>query len=364
LGEVGEPKASREGGLHSAVEPAKAALAAFRAVLAADPPHPDEPAVRLTVANLRFAAGEVTEAAREFKRVRESHPPEPVMVAATYNLGLVRHRDREWAVARQLFSDAADLGAHTPAAAVAWWWVGRTELDVGNLDACAAAWNRADESPDKEITAAALLGRVFLKLLNGETERAEKFLHGQRLANVDPIPALGEVFHGYFRFAAKPTELNRSELVTAIRHADLGKPFGPAGQLMFGGWLGEAGEGKEMLAVYEAAAETARGEWAVRLALGAGEYHYSSGDRTAAKCRFVAVAATDSGEYGDRARVRLAELALTAGRADECVAYCRQVLNRDHTDRSDTLRLLGRGYEQLNRPRAAAECFAGRLPTQ
>jgi hypothetical protein len=39
------------------------------------------------------------------------------------------------------------------------------------------------------------------------------------------------------------------------------------------------------------------------------------------------------------------------------------VLKRENVDRTDTLRLLGRGYEQLNRPRAAAECFAGRLPT-
>lgn len=348
----------------SAGEPTAVALAAFNAVLAADPPHPDEAAVRLAVANLRFRAGELDAAGREYKRLRESRPPEPVVVAATYNLGLIRLRGGEWAVARQLFTDAADLGAHTPAAGLAWWWAGRAELDSGNPDACRKAWDRADESDDREMTSAVLLGRAFLALLDGETERAEKLLHGQRVANFDPMPSVRDVFACYLRFADRPTGLNREDLATAVRHAEFGKPFGPAGQLLFGGWLGEAGRGKEMLTAYEAAAETTRGPWAVKLALAIGEQLYATGEKTAAKGRFTAVAASDGGQKGDRARLRLAEIALADGNADECVRLCRQVAARDNEDKTVVLRLLGRGYERLNRPRAAAECFAGRLPTQ
>lgn len=357
-GEAGTPPTT------SAGAPAAAALAAFNAVLAADPPHPDDSAVRLAVANMRFRAGELDDAAREYKRVRESHPPKPLLVAATYNLGLIRHRRGEWAVARQLFTDAADLGVHTPAAPVAWWWVGRTELDVGNEDACRTAWERADQTDDREMTSAVLLGRVFLLILDGQDERASKVFHGQRLANIDPMPALGEAFHRHFRLADHPTRLKQEELAAAVRHADYGRPFGPAGRLVFGGWLGDAGERKEMLTAYDAAAETARGKWAVRLALASGEALYAGGEVTAARGRFTTAAAFDAAAHGDRARVRLAEIALTDGKADECVRFCRQVLARDHEDREAVLRLLGRGYERLNRPRAAAECFAGRLPTQ
>lgn len=349
----------------SATDPTKGTLTAFGAVLAADPPHPDEPAVRLVVAGLRFRAGEVDEAAREFKRVRDSRPPEGVMVTATYNLGLVRHRAGEWAVARQLFTDAADLGVHTPAmAAVAWWWAGRVELDTGNLVACQKAWERADAADDRQTNTAAALGRVFLKLLDGETERAEAALHGQRIANIDPMPAVAEMFECYFRFTHKPSDFSRDQLATAVRHAESGKPFGPAGQLLFGGWLGAAGRPAEMQKVYATASESAPGIWGVRIALAAGEGLFAAGDKAAAKSRFTAVAAADRGEYGDRGRLRLAEIALADGRADECVRLCRQVLARDHEDRTTVLRLLGRGYERLNRPRAAAECFAGRLPTQ
>lgn len=347
----------------SATDPILAAGAAFAAVLAADPPHPDEAAVRLTVANLLFRGGRTDEAAREYKRLREGHPAEVVQVAAMYNLGLIRHRKGEWAVARQLLADAADLGAHTPAAGVAWWWAGRCELDAGNVDSCRTLWTRAGELGDREAFSAALLGRAFLLLLDGETERAGKVLHGQRLANRDPIPAVGEVVECYLRYADRPTELKRNELIAAVHHAEFGKPFGPAGQVLIGGWLGEAGEGKEMLVAYEAASETARGIWAVRLTLGTAEHLYAAGDTKVAASRFTAVAAADGGEYGDRARLRLAEIALAAGRADECVRFCRVILKREHEDRTTVLRLLGRGYEQLNRPRAAAECFAGRLPT-
>jgi tetratricopeptide (TPR) repeat protein len=348
----------------SASAPPAAALAAFTAVLAADPSHPDDSAVRLAVANLRFASGELEEAAREYKRVREAHPPKPLLVAAAYNLGLIRHRYREWALARQLFTDAADLGVQTPAAAVAWWWVGRTELDAGNEDACRAAWERADQTDDREMTSAVLLGRVFLMLLDGQEERASKVFHGARLANVDPMPAVGEAFRRHFRLTDHPTRLKREELAAAVRQADYGSPLGPAGRLVFGGWLDDAGEGKEMLAAYDAAAETTRGRWAVRLALASGDHLYARGEVPAARGRYTAVAAADAGEHGDRARVRLAEIALADGKADECVRFCRQVLARDHEDRDAVLRLLGRGYERMNRPRAAAECFAGRLPTQ
>ncbi len=348
----------------SAGNPTATALTAFSAVLAADPPHPDDSAVRLAVANLRFQAGELDDAAREYKRVRDAHPPKPLLVAAAYNLGLIRHRRGEWALARQLFTDAADLGVHTPAAAVAWWWVGRTELDAGNEDACRAAWDRADLSDDREMTSAVQLGRVFLMLLDGQEERANKVFHGQRPANIDPMPAVGEAFHRHFRLTDHPTQLKREELAAAVRHADYGLPFGPAGRLVFGGWLGDAGEGKEMLTSLDAAAETTRGKWAVRLALASGDHLYSRGEVPAARGRYTAVAAADGGEFGDRARVRLAEIALADGKADECVRFCRQVLARDHEDRDAVLRLLGRGYERMNRPRAAAECFAGRLPTQ
>lgn len=364
VGHVGEPKASRGEGPPSATDPTTAALSTFSSVLAVDPPHPDEPAVRLAVANLKFLAGDLTDAAREYKRVRDGHPPEPVQVAATYNLGLIRHRAGEWAVARQLFTDAADLGAHTPAAAVAWWWVGRTELDVGNAAACRQAWDRADQTSDREMTSAVLLGRVFLLLLDGEVARAEKMFHGQRVANYDPMPAVAEAFHCFFRLTGHPTRLKRDELIASVRHADLGQPFGPAGRLLFAGWLGLAGESNEMLAAYDAAADTTRGHWAVRIALASGEHLYAAGDPAAARGRFVAVAVADAGELGDRARVRLAEIALLKGDAAECVRLCRQVLKRDHEDREVVLRLLGRGYERLNRPRAAAECFAGRLPPQ
>lgn len=345
-------------------DPAAEAAEAFAAVLAADPRHPDEPAVRLAFANLLLRAGNTDAAVREYKTIRESHPPQAVLLAATYNLGLIHHRRGEWAVARRLFADAADLAPGTTASALGWWWVGRTLLDTGDADGCGEAWERADATTDNRMRTAVLIGKVFLHLLAGESVRAAKLFHGRKLANSDPIPAVAEAFACYFRYADARTAGRGDAVAAAVHRAGDGEPFGPAGRLLFGGWLGEVGRPAEMAAVYEAAAETASGPWAVRFALATAEHLLAGGKTDEAARRFAAVAAADAGERGDRARVRLAEIALGEGRPAECVRYCRQVLARDHEDRDGVLRLLGRGYEQLNRPRAAAECFAGRLPAQ
>lgn len=179
-------------------DPAATAAEAFAAVLAADPPHPDEPAVRLAFADLLLRAGNADAAAREYKAVRESHPPQAVLVAATYNLGLIHHRRGEWAVARQLFTDAADLAPGTPASALGWWWVGRTLLDTGDPDGCGEAWERADATTDNRLRTAVVAGKVFLHLLAGESERAAKLFHGKKLANSDTVSAVAEAFACYF----------------------------------------------------------------------------------------------------------------------------------------------------------------------
>lgn len=345
-------------------DPVDATAIAFAVVLAADPPHPDQPTVRLACANLLFRAGQLDAAAREYKRLRESHPPPAVQFAATYNLGLVRHHKGEWALARQLFTDAADVAPGAPSAGLGWWWVGRTLLDTGDTDGCRQAWGRAEVAADKEVSSAVLVGKVFLLLMAGESERAAKLFHGKKVANSDPQPAVADAFACYFRYADTSSATRGEALAKAVRMADGGQPFGPAGQWLFGGWLGETGHADEMAAVYEKASETARGPWAVRFALATADHLLASGKTDEAAPRFAAVAAADAAASGDRARVRLAEIALREGRPAECVRYARAVLARDHEDRDEVLRLLGRGYEMLNRPRAAAECFAGRLPQQ
>ena len=51
----------------------------------------------------------------------------------------------------------------------------------------------------------------------------------------------------------------------------------------------------------------------------------------------------------------------TASVASACAA---RPLDRAAADRDDVLRLMGRGYELLDRPRDAADCFAGRTPAR
>ncbi len=330
----------------------------LRAVLTADPPHPDQPAVRLAAANLLLRAGMRTDATREYDALRKSTPPAPVLAAALYNLGLMKLRTHDWALARQHLTDAADLSARTPAAAVAWWWVGRAELDRGDTDACRAAWERAEATADRDTSAALDLGKVFLMVMDGQTERAAKILHRMGGKVAEPVPQLCEAFASYFRYRDAPTDARQGLLAGAVKAAGYGDAFGPAGVWIFGSWLRHA----DRTAIYDTASDTARGEWAIRFALALGEQRWKDGNTTDAAARFAAVATADAGERGDRARVRLAEIAFARGEPAECVRLGRVVLRRDPDDRADVLRLVGRGYEKLGDARAAAECFAGRLP--
>jgi hypothetical protein len=83
-----------------------------------------------------------------------------------------------------------------------------------------------------------------------------------------------------------------------------------------------------------------------------------------ARQRYLAVAATDPKGLGAQAELKLAGMALRQGDPAECLRRCWAVLDRPGVDRADVLSLMGRGYEQQRNYRLAAECFAGRVPTE
>ncbi len=323
--------------------------------------HPDVFAVRLAAANLAFADGRVVEAGREFQKLKADHPPAMVAVAAHYNLGLCLQRAQNAIAARTAFQDAADLGRGTRYENLGWWWVGRMELDAGQLADARKAWAKAAERPDREIESATTIGTALTYHLEGDTERAAKSLRGVKIGSHSPLPEIAEVLTARTRHSANPTPLRAESVAKEIVTADYGRAFGPAGEYLFGSWL-SAGDPEKGAAVFETALESASGVWAKRMAFDLGDYLLRTSHTTAAKRRLAGVAAADDGDLGDRAKLRLAEIATREKAGDECVRLCRSLLGRDAVDADTVLGLMGRGYELLGRPREAAECFAGRAP--
>lgn len=323
--------------------------------------HPDLFAVRLLAANMAFVDGRVVEAGREYQKLKADHPPREVAVAAHYNLGLCLLRRQNAVAARTAFQDAADLGRGTRFENLGWWWVGRIELDAGQTADARRAWRKAAERPDRQLESAAAAGVTLTYHLEGDEGRAAQALRGAKLAS-HPLLEFAEVLTARSRYAANPSPLRAEAVARAIAAAEYGRPFGSACEYLFGSWLSAAGHPEQGAAAFEAALESASGVWAKRMAFALGDHLLRTSHTAAAKQRLAGVAATDDGDLGDRARLRLAEIAVREKAGAECVRLCRSLLGRDAVDADAVLGLMGRGYELLGRPREAAECFAGRVP--
>jgi tetratricopeptide (TPR) repeat protein len=324
--------------------------------------HPSVLALQLVAGNRAFLDGRTSKAIREYTRIRVEAPHSPEATAATYNLGLCLLRIWDWTRARELFTETVDRGRGTHLEYLGWWWVGRIALDLNEPALARGYWLKASAGHDREVNSAATLGEVLTRLLLDQPDQAENAFRETRPTSLDSHAAMMEVFARYFHYHHKETPNRAEELARAIRQAGHGQVFGPAGQYLFGTWLQRIGHMDDAAAVFEAAAETARGPWATRLTWEVGEHLERTGYGQAARHRFVAVAATDPGEYGDRARMRLAQQALRGGDGGECLRLCRSILDSGHVDRNDVYQLMGRSYEILGRPWDAAHCFAGRTP--
>ena len=140
--------------------------------------------------------------------------------------------------------------------------------------------------------------------------------------------------------------------------------MGASGYLLAGQVYRELGRYDRAAGLYDAAAELVRGPLAIRMTFEAAERYDQLDLRAEARQRYVLVTTFDSGEWAHRAQLRLADLAARDRRGSECVRRCRELIGRDGVERDEVLTIMGRGYELLKMHRAAADCFAGRLPEE
>ena len=98
-------------------------------------------------------------------------------------------------------------------------------------------------------------------------------------------------------------EALRETLQKAAREAGVFAPHVPKR------WGGHGLDLRGQAAVFEAALESASGVWAMRMAFDLGEHLLRTKHTAAAKRRLAGVAAADDGDLGDRAKLRLAEIA-------------------------------------------------------
>ncbi|MEK6257849.1 MAG: tetratricopeptide repeat protein [Planctomycetota bacterium] len=139
--------------------------------------------------------------------------------------------------------------------------------------------------------------------------------------------------------------------------------LGPTGQLLIGKALHELGLADRMVELYSRSLEHQMpANIANEMKFAIAEQRHAEKKPEEARSLWQEVSADGEGVWQNRSCLRLAELALADGRADDCVAACRALHHSDGIPRTDVLKLMGRAYEQLGNDALAAQCYAGRMP--
>jgi tetratricopeptide (TPR) repeat protein len=343
----------------------RAAVArAFQRAVEAVPGHPSVLSARVWLANFEFEAGRPRAAAPAYLHLIEAAPEAPETPYAVYNLGLAELSTGALQAARSRFVDLADRAPRSQWADYAWWWVGRTHFDVGDFTASKRAFEGARTGRTREVLSAAAIGVCALELLDGTEERARAALEAQR---GDPRPihaALRDAFEAVLRYRGGPTPSRKAAVLATLREAGDLSALGPGGTLIAGRAYRDLGQSERTVALFDAAAVATRGPLAQRMAFDVAEWYDLLAQNDPARQRYLAIAVSDPRGLGPKAELRLAEMALREKKVDECLRRCRGLLARDGVERAAVLAVMGRGYEQKKNYRAAADCFAGRVPAE
>lgn len=336
----------------------------FRRALDAAPTHPSALAAHVWVANFEFEAGHLTLAGKEYRHVMETAPEARELPYAVYNLGLVELNSGARQAARSRFVDLVDRAPRSQWADYGWWWVGRTHMDAGDFTAARTAFQTALRGKTREVVSAAAFGTCAAELLAGNDDAARAVLHDYRTDTREAHSALNTAFDALLRYRSSPTESRRASLLAALRGAGDVSAIGPGGTLLAGRVYRDLGLADRTAALYDAASVATRGPLAARMTFEVAEWYDLLDRRNDARQRYLAVAVIDPKGYGPSAELKLAEMALRELKADECVRRCRALLARDGADKAAILAVMGKGYELARNHRAAAACFAGRVPTE
>jgi tetratricopeptide (TPR) repeat protein len=326
---------------------------AMRQAWEADPSHPSATESRLCLAASAQVAGRSSVAQREYQQIRKSTTSGNCLTVAAYNLGLLEHAEWRITTAREAFLDVVDRNPGTRWESLAWWWLGRMEVDLGNTSASQEAWRRAAVGGGREIESAVGIGRIAMSLWE-DTQTAEELFLTLRPSRHSHHQEYAELFTAYFRYRNQPTENREKNLVEAIRSAGNGRSLGPMGIKIAGELYLKCRRPQLRLALFEETIPKIQGYWAEQLTLDVADSMREQGDIANARQRYLAVAKASREESGDRARIALAEVAIKANEARQAIQYCQELHDTSLIDQATVHRIMGMGYEMLGDHQKAA----------
>ncbi len=335
----------------------------------AHPRHPLTPAAYLELAGLEAQAGRPEDALAWYARLVREWPRAPLAIEAHYNTGLLLVRQGDRSAARQAFFRVIDRAPAHELAPLAFWRVGRLYLEEGDPEKALSPLRRAVRSgPGSAAHAAAALTMAAAYLLTDNPRAANAILleHRELVAH-ESYHTTAAFLDTLARFRALTDRLHRqreaNDLLAALLSVRDDTLLGPAGLVLMGQAYRDLGMPDEMVRMYRRALPHLRGPLAAELALGLAEAYWAADKRGAAVDLYQKLAQAGLDGGARRARLRLAEIALSEKKPQECLKSCRELL-RDNAgaDRPTVLRLMAAAYEQTGERDKAIRCLSGEAP--
>ncbi|WP_020473836.1 tetratricopeptide repeat protein [Zavarzinella formosa] len=339
---------------------------ALNRALTAGPEHPWRIGQIIDLGNLDFLAKNWKGASETFTRALDEGGLRPEAVAANYNLGVtcvhLGLRDK----AREQFQNLADRDTAGRWSSLAYWWAGRTHLDVDEPERAVKFFEAAiDTGETGPAVTASALGLAFCHLIRNDYAATLATLRPHKVELKAPDFKLAAAFADAlcrFKLAENPRVTGEAdELLYAVLNAGEQSAVGPAGIYVLGKTCRELGFGPRMVVMYEQSLETLRGDLAVRMTRELADYQFADGDPAKAVEGYKAVAAISREEPGRHAWVQLARLAVRANHPEDAARYCVEAM-RAGAEKSAVLKELGRAYELKKDYKRAAKCFGGEFP--
>ncbi len=342
---------------------------ALNNALASHPGHRLTAAAYLELGNLLAHAGEVKEAAGRYDRLCRELRRSPLVVEASYNLGLLRMKQGQSAEARTAFYAARDHAPGHELAPLALLQVGRTFLFEGAPEqAVKPLADALAVSAGTPTQPAAALTLAAAYLLTAKPQLASRTVREHRdTVTQPPYRATGFFLDSYGQLLAatsKNTARESSELLAALWTVEKGEPvLGAIGPLLIGHAYRDLDQIDDMIAVYQKALLQAKRPLADEMSYAVAEDLYQRNQREPARKLYATLAKGTGDRWTSAAQLRLAEIALLENKPKECLLVCRRLVDEKlDVKREDLLRLMGQAYQKAGEYRKAALCFDGQLP--
>jgi tetratricopeptide (TPR) repeat protein len=322
----------------------------------------------LVLGNLDARAGNGKDAADHYERLRIESPRSPVNVDGQYNLGIVRSQMGQLPEARKAFLAVVENNPGHALAPLVYLRIGQTYLLEGDANGAIASLEKArDAATGTAAQGPAALMLACARIIAKLPRAATGLLQGKDREAVmrDDLRATAFFLDAYAEYLSRAAEKNTSEtLLSALLNLPGETPLGNPGTLLIGQAYRDLGMTARMVAVYEKAQPRLKGAIASEIAFALADTLRERNRHDEAGQCFLALTKADHGPWSAQAQLRLAAMALQDRRADECLSWCKKLLESKTpaVEKNAILALVGRAYESKGDSARAAMAFSGKVP--